>query len=120
MSLRRPAESPALRDDDAGAGASATIGYQDGNAGFGDVQFSFGSAGAVSNGSVLSLLIEPRVCTGDVDEDGDVGFSDLTLVLQNWGPCPPPCGWDVDHSGAIEFGDVAMLLLNWGACPGPS
>ena len=39
-----------------GGGASATIGYQDGGAGFGDVQWSFNTPGAVSNGTVLSLV----------------------------------------------------------------
>jgi hypothetical protein len=43
----------------AGGGISATIGYQDGGAGFNDVQWSFNTAGAVSNGTVLSLVPEP-------------------------------------------------------------
>lgn len=43
----------------AGGGVSATIGYQDGGAGFNDVQWSFNTAGAVSNGTVLSLVPEP-------------------------------------------------------------
>lgn len=43
----------------AGGGASATIGYQDGGAGFNDVQWSYNTAGAVSNGTVLSLIPEP-------------------------------------------------------------
>lgn len=40
-----------------GGGASATIGYQDGGAGFGDFQYSFDTAGAVASGTVLSLTI---------------------------------------------------------------
>jgi hypothetical protein len=40
-------------------GAIATIGYQDGGAGFNDVQWSYHVAGAVSNGMVLSLVPEP-------------------------------------------------------------
>ena len=40
----------------AGGGASATIGYQDGGAGFVDVQWSFNTAGAVANGTVLTLM----------------------------------------------------------------
>lgn len=43
----------------AGGGASATIGYQDGGAGFNDVQWSYNSPGAVKNGDVLSLIPEP-------------------------------------------------------------
>lgn len=44
----------------AGGGISATIGYQNGGAGFNDVQWSFNTAGAVSNGTVLSLIPEPN------------------------------------------------------------
>lgn len=40
-------------------GESATIGYQDGGAGFDDVTWSFNTAGSVSNGTVLSLVPEP-------------------------------------------------------------
>lgn len=40
-------------------GAIATIGYQDGGAGFNDVQWSYQLAGAVANGTVLSLVPEP-------------------------------------------------------------
>lgn len=40
-------------------GAIATIGYQNGAAGFNDVQWSYHQAGAVLNGTVLSLVPEP-------------------------------------------------------------
>lgn len=42
-------------------GASATIGYQDGGAGFGDFQWSFNTADAVANGTVLSLVLTDSV-----------------------------------------------------------
>ena len=41
----------------AGGGVSASIGYQDGGAGFGDFQWSFDTADAVGNGTVLSLIL---------------------------------------------------------------
>ncbi len=40
-------------------GEIATIGYQNGSAGFNDVQWSYHVAGAVANGTVLSLVPEP-------------------------------------------------------------
>jgi hypothetical protein len=43
----------------ASGGASATIGYQNGLAAYHDVQWSFDTAGAVANGTVLSLIPEP-------------------------------------------------------------
>ena len=43
-----------------GGGASATIGYQDGGAGFEDDQWSFDTEGVVVDGGVLSVLPEPH------------------------------------------------------------
>ncbi|MBU0637757.1 MAG: hypothetical protein KKB50_02745 [Planctomycetes bacterium] len=43
----------------AAGGGSATIGYQDGGAGHNDAQWSFDAPGAVSNGTVLTLVPEP-------------------------------------------------------------
>ena len=40
-------------------GEIATIGYQNGGAGFNDVQWSYHVASAVANGTVLSLVPEP-------------------------------------------------------------
>lgn len=42
-----------------GGGVSATIGYQDGGAGFNDVEWSFNTGGSVGNGTVLSVVPEP-------------------------------------------------------------
>ena len=42
-------------------GEIATIGYQDGGAGFSDFQWSYHVAGAVSNGTVLSLVPVPEL-----------------------------------------------------------
>lgn len=44
-----------IDDPTPNGGASATIGYQNGGAGFNDVQWSFNTAGAVNNGKVLTL-----------------------------------------------------------------
>lgn len=41
----------------AAGGAGATIGYQDGGAGFGDFQWSFNTADTVTNGLVLTFVI---------------------------------------------------------------
>jgi hypothetical protein len=55
-------------------------------------------------------------CPADFDETGDVGFSDLTALLLEWGPCAPACPWDLDESGDVGFGDLTVLLLAWGPC----
>ena len=46
-----------------GGGLGATIGYQDGGTGFGDVLWSFDTADAVSDGMVLSLVLTPEPST---------------------------------------------------------
>jgi len=54
------------------------------------------------------------VCSGyaDLDEDDDVGFSDLILLLNDWGGVPPAIG-DLDDDGDVDFGDLLILLSCW-------
>ncbi|MHC4652941.1 MAG: hypothetical protein ACYTES_19035 [Planctomycetota bacterium] len=55
---------------------------------------------------------------GDLDGDGVVGLVDFELLLDAWGPCPPPCppGCAADLDGDCEVGilDFLMMLANWG------
>ena len=99
-----------------GAGASATIGYQDGAAGFGDVQFSFNTPGAVTDGTVLSLIIpDSTICPGDVDGDCRTGVSDFLLLLEMWGACAEctACPADLDGDCTVGITDLLLLLANW-------
>lgn len=52
-------------------------------------------------------------CPADVDGDGAVGGSDLTLVLAGWGS---PGDSDVNGDGATNGTDLAVLLAAWGPC----
>ncbi len=100
-----------------GAGQSATIGYQDGGEGFGDIQFSFNQAGAVEDGTVLTLFIpEPE----DLDGDGRVGVGDLLALLGAWGACPScddpaSCPADLDGDCSVGLADLLLLLAAWGS-----
>ncbi|MBT8486997.1 MAG: hypothetical protein KJO43_15575, partial [Phycisphaerae bacterium] len=69
-------------------------------------------------GYELTLACGPSVdpCPEDLDDSGDVGFSDLLAVLANWGPCPG-CPEDLDGSGDVGFADLLSVLANWGPCP---
>jgi hypothetical protein len=49
----------------------------------------------------------------DLDGDGMVGFSDVLMVLANWG-CAGSCPEDVDFDGTVGFSDVLLLLASWG------
>ncbi len=104
----------------AGAGSSATIGYQDGAAGFDDIQFSFNTEDAVVDGTVLTLLIpacDGAPCPADLDCDGTIGFSDLLVLLMAWGECGR-CPADLDGNDEVGDSDLRILLSAWGPCPG--
>src|SRR5262249_42446674 len=55
---------------------------------------------------------------GDLDGDGSVGLSDLTLLLSSFGLCAGDPGFvvaaDMDSNGCVELTDMAMLLSNFG------
>lgn len=53
---------------------------------------------------------------GDLDDDGEVGTSDLLILLGVWGMCDDPkdCPADLDGSGSVDTADLLMLLSNWG------
>ena len=52
----------------------------------------------------------------DLDNDGNVGASDLLALLVAWGTDPggPP---DLDGDGIVGSSDLLSLLVNWGPCP---
>lgn len=57
-------------------------------------------------------------CTGDIDGDDVIGFSDLITILTEWGPCPPggPCPADLDDDGSVGLSDLLFVLAGWGPC----
>ena len=66
------------------------------------------------NGVTWTSCIPVRV--GDVDGDGEVGFTDLTDLLARWGPYGgPPCPADLDGDDQVGFTDLTLLLQNWGS-----
>ena len=101
-------EGPAVN-----AGASATIGYQDGKSGFADLQFSFNLVGAVTNGTVLSLIIPE---SADLDGNGRVDIADFLALLAAWGRCGdcPNCPGDLDGDCNVGILDLLELLSRWG------
>ncbi len=106
-------EGPAMS-----AGTSATIGYQDGEAGHGDLQLSFNTPGVVIDGTVISLLIpDATVCPGDLDGDCRTDIDDFLILLVQWGWCgdcaPAACPADLDGDCVVGIGDLLFLLANW-------
>ena len=60
-------------------------------------------------------MLEP----GDVLVDGMVDGADLSILLQDWGTCPPKggCPADFNHDGMVDGADLSILLEEWGDCP---
>ena len=52
-------------------------------------------------------------CIADLDGDGNVGGSDITMLLAQWGE---PSDADLDGSGTIDGPDLTIILGNWGSC----
>ena len=50
----------------------------------------------------------------DIDGDGEVGGSELTLIIGNWGS---PLG-DLTGDGTTNGQDLTLILANWGPCGG--
>ena len=71
-------------------------------------------------GNVAVLLGLPT-CRGDVNGDNVVDLTDLTLLLDGWGPCDPPCPpvclADIDGDCEVTFMDLIVILSEWGVCP---
>ena len=63
-----------------------------------------------------SHLIDPTTCTLDIDGDGDVGVTDLLVLLGAWGTDPggPP---DFNGDLTVDTLDLLELLGQWGPCP---
>lgn len=57
-----------------------------------------------------------EIARGDLDLDGDVGGSDLTILLSLWGLSGPFVP-DLDGDGVVGPTDLAILLGNWGTIP---
>jgi subtilisin family serine protease len=53
-------------------------------------------------------------CPADLDGDGVIGPSDLTILLGAWGV---PAG-DIDGNGDTGPSDLTLLLSSWGPCGG--
>ncbi|MCE2884826.1 MAG: hypothetical protein LW806_08010 [Planctomycetaceae bacterium] len=73
-------------------------------------------ADANRNG-ILDLCEAPFAdCPADFDRDGDVGTSDLSVLLATWGTATTLPGVDIVTDGIIDSADLSVLLQSWGPC----
>ena len=63
----------------------------------------------------VSSLVLSNPCPSDIDGDGEVASSDLSLILLDFGVCT--CPTDLDGDGEVTSSDLSLCLLDFGACP---
>jgi hypothetical protein len=70
-------------------------------------------AGATSGSLALTLSVTVTAAgnPADLDGDGSVGGSDLSILLNQWGGVGTA---DLDGDGTVGGGDLAILLNAWG------
>jgi len=56
------------------------------------------------------------VCPGDINDDGAASWSDLLMMLTNWGDCSGECRADLDLDGQVGPLDLMIMIGDWGAC----
>gem|GEM_PF-3200238 len=54
-------------------------------------------------------------CPADFDGDGNVGGSDLAVLLGSWGACVG-CAADFNGDGVVDGAELGVLLGSWGPC----
>lgn len=65
----------------------------------------------------MQLRLVAPACLGDIDNDGQVGLGDISVIINNWGVTTPPgTRGDEDQSGAVGLSDVSMVINGWGLC----
>lgn len=73
--------------------------------------FKFGSPQSVNVPTMAPGAGTP--CDADLDGSGDVGFSDLLILLAAWTHVGVPADLD---GGGVGFSDLLILLSAWGPC----
>ncbi|MCP3905325.1 MAG: hypothetical protein GY715_16990 [Planctomycetes bacterium] len=78
---------------------------------------AIGGLGFQGHGTECATTICPNLCPADLDGSGDVGFSDILVLISAWGPCPPVCPEDLNGNGQVDFADILVVIGVWGPCP---
>ena len=62
------------------------------------------------------VQIDEVQCIGDLDNDGEVGISDLLAVIEAWGACGG-CNADLNGDNVVNVTDLLSVVEAWGYCP---
>jgi hypothetical protein len=64
---------------------------------------------------IMAVLAGRAPCPHDLSGDGQIGTSDLLIVLDQWGVCSG-CEADFDRDGVVGVADLLQILDRWGQC----
>ena len=80
-----------------------------------EVLFSDGTRLCVAAGQTLVSRVDIPCATNlaDLDADGSVGGSDLTILIGSWGGCKAECAADFNGDGVVDGADLTRLLAEW-------
>jgi hypothetical protein len=56
-----------------------------------------------------------NACFADLNRDGKVDITDLSILLYNWGK-PKNALADLNHDARVNITDFSILLYYWGKC----
>jgi hypothetical protein len=73
--------------------------------------YETGSDDQWSGALTFGVLTDEAPCPADLSGDGEVGFSDLSIILSNWLTSD---GGDVNGDGETNFTDLSLVLSAWG------
>jgi hypothetical protein len=104
----------ALLSDESGNATSESFSYRN-TSGSDTLLLETYLRSGTRNTYALTIGVAPSVCSGDLDSDGDVGASDISWLLLDFGDCPA-CASDLDGDGVTGGSDLALLLLMFGPC----
>jgi hypothetical protein len=79
-------------------------------------EFTFQVDSAVGSSDVATVSLIYVACIGDLNGDGQVDLSDLTILLSNYGQTEEvePEDGDLDRDGDVDLNDLSTLLAHYG------
>ena len=75
--------------------------------------YEAGTVDSWSGTLTFGVITTEEPCTGDLNGDGEVGFSDLQLILSAWEETD---AGDANGDGVTNFSDLQVILSAWGGC----
>ncbi len=79
-----------------------------------------GQCSVISDAATLTVIPAGNDCPADLDGDGDIDLSDLSVLLANYGLTggADPEDGDLDGDGDVDLADLSALLAVYGTnCP---